>query len=257
MNAQLSVIRQSDLINRLVLDRSTAEELGRIEKLWLNPQIHKVIGFTCKSGLLGGRKRSFIWNQIESIGTDSLMVNFNAETFADPEKPETVYSLIGHEVWTEAGNKAGKIVDYLIVPQTGAVVSYLFASNGWGGILNVVYLIELADIYQIGSKRTIVKNKVAEEPQQYGGFQEKIGQMADILKEDYKKTQADFQAIKRGVQDMAVQVKDKAQDIAGQLKDTGENQDAEENRQEDAALPPAPEIIQVKAELMTDESKEK
>ncbi|MFB2972471.1 PRC-barrel domain-containing protein [Aerosakkonema sp. BLCC-F183] len=258
MNTEQSVIRHSELIDRLVLDRRTAEELGRVNNLWLNPKTNQVEGFTCKSGILGSKKRSFTWAQIQSIGADSIMVNFNSEEFADPQKSEDIYSLIGHEVWTEAGNKAGKLVDYLIVPQTGDVVNYLFASSGWRGILNVVYLIALTDIRSIGSKRLIVKNEAVEEPQPYGGLQEKLGQVAEIFKEDYKKTQAEFQALKRGVQDLTAQVKEKAQDIAERVKDRAEELGTgEEEKQQDAALPPAAEIIQVKAELITEDESEK
>lgn len=258
MNTQPTPIGHSELIDRLVIDRQRAEELGRVEQLWLIPQTHQVVGFTCKGGFLGARKRSFTWNQIESIGADSIMVNFNTEVFADPPKPEEVYSLIGHEVWTEAGNKAGKIVDYLIIRQSGAVVNYLFASNGWRGILNVLYVLSLTDIASIGSKRLIVKNAAVETPQQYGSLQEKLSQVADVLKEDYQKTQTDLQALKRGMQDMALEAKQKAQEIARQLKEKKENTGniGQENR-EDAALPPAAEVIQIKAELIKDESEEK
>ena len=253
MNAQTPVIRQSELINRLVLDRRTAEELGRIDHLWLNPKLHQVMGFTCKSGFLGGRKYSFTWRQIESIGADSIMVNFKVEEFADPKKSEDIFPLLGHELWTESGNKVGKIVDYLLVPETGVVVNYLFTSSGWYGILNVVYLLPINCISSIGGKRLIVPNTAVEKPQQYGSLQEKIGQVADILKEDYKKTQAELQSLKRGVQDIAGQMKDKAQDIAEQLKDKEVDDSQEGNR----ALPPAVDIIEIKAELIKDESKEK
>jgi uncharacterized protein YrrD len=103
--------------------------------LWLNPQSHQVIGFTCKSGFLGGLKQVFRWEQITTIGTDSIIVN-NTPEVIEPETPIQKISLIGHEVWTDAGNKVGKIVDYLFNPQTGAIVNYLFVSSGWRGILD-------------------------------------------------------------------------------------------------------------------------
>lgn len=252
MNTQPSTIRHGELVHKLVLDRRTAEEFGRIDYLWLIPQTHRVVGFTCKSGLFGGRKRSFTWGQIESIGADSIMVNFNANDFADPQKPEEAFSLIGHEVWTEAGNKAGKVVDYLFVPETGGVVNYLFVSNGWQGILNVAYLLDLSDITSIGSKRLIVKNAAVEGAKQYGSWQEKINQVTEVLKEDYKKTQADLEVFKRGAQDMAGRVKDKAQDIAEQLKER-----PEEIERESVALPPAREVIEFKAEVIREDREEK
>lgn len=211
MDAQQELVKYGDILNRLVLDRRTAEEVGRVEQLWLNPQSHQAIGLTCKSGFLGSNKRSFTWRQIETIGNDSILVNLDPEEI-EPEKPESAVSLIGHEVWTDAGNKAGKIVDYLFVPQTGAVINYLFVSNGWHGILNGIYLLPSEAIASVGSKRVIVPDAIAQAPQHYvEGLNQKVNQAAEFLKEDYKKTQEDWQAIKRSAKSINEQVRDTAE----------------------------------------------
>jgi uncharacterized protein YrrD len=219
MNTQPESVKQSEVLNRLVLDRRTAEEIGRVEQLWLNPQSHHVVGLTCKSGFLGNKKRSFTWAQIEAIGNDSILVNVDSEV-VDSEKPESAVSLLGHEVWTDAGNKAGKIVDYLFFPKTGAVVSYLFMSNGWRGVLDGIYLLPSTAIASVGSKRVIVSDAIAQDSQQYAeGFNQKVAQTADFLMEDYKKTHGDWQAIKRGVQNLQEQVKDKAEQVTNIAKE--------------------------------------
>ncbi|MCL1467004.1 PRC-barrel domain-containing protein [Argonema galeatum A003/A1] len=289
MSMQQSVIRQSDLLNQLVLDRRTAEELGRVDYLWLNPKAHRVEGFTCKSGFLGGKKRSFIWDRIESIGADGIMVNFNAEEFADPEKSEQVFSLIGHEVWTKAGDKAGKVVDYLLVPQTGAVINYLFSSSGWRGVLDGIYLLALTDISSIGSKRLLVPDSVVQNPQYYAeGLNQKVSQAAEFIQEDYHKTQTELEGMRRGAQnvagqwqdkaklmagqakekaqdvagqakeraqDVAGQVKERAQDVAGQVKEKIADLKASQplEHEPNAALPPAPDIIEIKAEVIRED----
>ena len=163
---QQEIVKQSEVINRLVLDRRTTEEVGRVEQLWLNPQSHQVVGLTCKSGFLGSKKQSFTWAQIETIGADSILVNYDPEE-VDLEKPESVLSLINHEVWTDAGNKVGKIVDYLFIPQTGVVVNYLFTSSGWRGVLDGIYLLPSTAIASSGRKRVIVPDAIIQEPQYY------------------------------------------------------------------------------------------
>ncbi len=219
MNTQPEVVKQSEVLNRLVLDRRTAEELGRVDHLWLNPQAHEIVGLTCKSGFLGSNKRSFTWVQIETIGNDSILVNFGPEE-VEPQKPESVISLMGHEVWTDAGNKAGKIVDYLFVPQTGAVVSYLFMSNGWRGVLDGIYLLPSAAIASVGSKRVIVPDAIVQAPQQYAeGFNQRVTQAAEFLREDYMKTQSDLEAIKRSVHTITEQVKDTTQKVTNIAKE--------------------------------------
>jgi uncharacterized protein YrrD len=247
MIAQQKVIKHSELILRLVLDRRTAEEVGRVEQLWLNTQFHQVVGFTCKSGFLGNKKRSFTWEQIESIGTDSILVNPTTEG-SDPQKPENVISVVGHEVWTDAGNKVGKVVDYLVVPQTSTVVGYLFVSSGWRGVLDGIYLLSPFVIASVGSKRMIVADATVQEPQHYAeGLNQKLSQATDFLKEDYEKTMRDLEAVKRGTQDMAEQFKDKAQAVTDIAKEKASEVNVE---RQDTSLPPAENTIEIKAELL-------
>lgn len=219
MNTQPETIKQSQLLNRLVLDRRTAEEVGRVEQLWLDPQNHQVVGLTCKSGFLGSKKRTFSWAQVETIGIDSVLVNMGPEV-VDSEKPESAVALMGHEVWTDAGNKVGKLVDYLLVSQTGAVTYYLFVSSGWRGVLDGLYLLSPTAVISTGSKRVIVADAVVQTPQQYAeGFNQKVTQAAEYLKEDYKKTQSDLEAMRRGAQNLAEQVKETTEEVTNKAKD--------------------------------------
>ncbi len=50
MTTQPESIKQSELLNQLVLNRDTMEELGRIEVLWMYAPSHRVLGFIAKSG---------------------------------------------------------------------------------------------------------------------------------------------------------------------------------------------------------------
>lgn len=255
MDTQESVIKQSQLINLLVLDRRTAEELGRVDHLWLNLQTHQVLGLTCKSGFLGSSKQRVLWQQIESFGEHSILVNINREEFANPEKPDEAYSLIGHEVWTDTGSKVGKLVDYLIVPETGAVINYLFTSSGWKGILNGLYILPIPKIQSIGSKRLIVKEATFQEPQFYSeGLNQKVGQFKELLKTDLEETKRHLDSLAKGTQNIAEQAKDKAKELADRAKEQlSETQQNSEN----PALPEAPEIIEVKAELVEDSEEKK
>jgi len=219
MNTQQQVIQQSELLNRLVLDRSTAEEVGRVNELWLSVREHQVVGFTCKSGILGSKKRSFAWAEIESIGADSIIVNLKPDA-NDPGKPEPPSTLIGHEIWTDAGNKVGKVADYLFMPQTGAVVNYLFVSSGWRGRLDGVYILPISAIASIGSKRVIVADAVVEDPHLFTpGLSQKVSQAAEFIKEDFQKTKLDLDSLKRGGQEITEQVKDKAQVVGDKAKE--------------------------------------
>lgn len=231
MSEQQALVKQSEVLNRLVIDYRTAEEVGRVEQLWLNPQFHQIVGLTCKSGFLGGKKRSFAWAEIETIGEDSILVHY-APNAPEPEKPQSVVPLIGHELWTDAGNKAGKIVDYLFVPQTGAVDSYLFVSSGWRGVLDGIYLLPTTAIASVGSKRVLVPDAIVQEPQYYAeGLNQKVNQAAEFLKEDLKKTQSELEALRRSAQTLTEQVKETTEKVSNIAKEklsevTAREQDA-------------------------------
>ncbi|NET56479.1 MAG: photosystem reaction center subunit H [Symploca sp. SIO2E6] len=219
MSKQPEVLKQTELLNRLVLDRHTAEEVGRVVQLLLDPPAHRVVGLTCKSGFLGSKKRSFTWGQIETIGSDSIMIDVSPEeTLKD--KQESWDALIGHEVWTDAGNKVGKLADYLLNPQTGDVLNYLFSSNGWRGMVDGLYLLPPKAISSVGSKRIITLEALIQNSERYAeGLNQRIGQVAELLKEDYEKTLKHVETVRNLQQNVAEQVKDKTKVVTDTVKE--------------------------------------
>jgi uncharacterized protein YrrD len=65
MASRPTVVQQSELMQALVLDRNTTEDLGRVEMLWMHPQSHRVLGCICKTGFLKARKLAFNLPQIK------------------------------------------------------------------------------------------------------------------------------------------------------------------------------------------------
>ncbi|NER19241.1 MAG: photosystem reaction center subunit H [Symploca sp. SIO1C2] len=219
MSKQPEVLKQTELLNRLVLDRHTAEEVGRVVSLLLDPPAHRVMGLTCKSGFLGSKKRFFTWGQIETIGIDSIMLEVSPEE-ALTEKQESWDVLIGHEVWTDAGNKVGKLTDYLMNSETGNVINYLFSSNGWRGMVDGLYLLPPTAISSIGSKRIITLEALIQNSECYSeGLNQKFGQVAELLKEDYEKTLKHVETVRNLQQNVAEQVKDRTKVVTDTVKE--------------------------------------
>jgi uncharacterized protein YrrD len=219
MPEQPETLKQSELIHRLVIDRHTAEEVGRVAKLLLDSQAHRLAGIVCQSGFLGRDKQTFSWAQVEAIGTDSILIKSNAEEGAIA-KAEPLESPIGHEVWTDGGNKVGRLVDYLLNPQTGAVLNYLYASSGWRGVMEGTYLLPPAAISSVGRKRIIVLETVVENSQQYGeGLHQRFGQATEFLKQDFEKTKQDWEGVREGMQNFGEQLQDKTQAATEQVKE--------------------------------------
>lgn len=226
MNKIPEIIKQSKLLNRLVLDRATVEEQGRVEKLWLNAGASRVMGITCKSGLFGKNKNNFVWEQIDTIGADAMLVNKSPDG-RNSEKPEEIVSAIANEVWTDAGNKVGWLSDYLLNTKTGAVVNYLFKSSGWRGVLDGIYLLPSEAVRSAGNKRIIVSDAAVQSLELYAkGINHKFSRAAEFLQEDLKKTREHLKGMRQGskqlageFQEQAREVKAKAQQKAGEIQE--------------------------------------
>ncbi|MEG4346848.1 PRC-barrel domain-containing protein [Microcoleus sp. A003_D6] len=233
--SQQQIVKRSELLNRRTIDRSTAEEVGRVDRLWLDAPSQRAIGFTCKSGLLGSKKTWFAWAQVDTVG-ENVFVTINPELPELPQ-PEQAVCPIGLEVLTDAGNKAGTVVDYLFDVRTGSVTDYLFKSSGWRGVLDGIYLLPVSAISTIGSKRAIVSETAVSEPQEYAeGLHKKVGQVAEFLHEDFDRTLKNVAGVKRNARSLAEKLQDKALEV----RDVAQEKVAELKRQRHESAPPEP-----------------
>ncbi|MGF1591597.1 MAG: PRC-barrel domain-containing protein [Pleurocapsa sp.] len=205
-------VKQSALLNQLVLNFDTTEIVGRVKKLWLDVNSHQVKGLTCAYGIFDREKRLFSWQKVVTVGQDSILVNAGER---EVEQPESVNNVIGLQVWTDAGNQVGKLVDYCIDTNTGAVVAYLFASNGWRGVANGTYMLSPEAVITVGSKRMIVAEEKIETAQQYEeGLRKKIQHAKQFIQEDISKSQSDFIVALQTSQKVASQLQTKAHQAA-------------------------------------------
>ncbi len=247
MNKIPEIIKQSQLRRRLVLDKKTVETQGRIAQVWLNEGANRIIGVTCKLGFFKKQKKYFTWEEIDTIGADAILANVSADSSLEgqgqeqepeqePEqKPEEGSEqereegllAIGSEVWTDAGNKAGLLVDYLFNTKTGAVVNFLYRSNGWRGIVDGLYLLSPEEVSSVGSNRVIVADGSVQTPELYTpGLGLKISQATAYLEEDLQKTKKHIKAVQRDSQGWAGEFQGKAQQVkeqagqkAGEIKE--------------------------------------
>ena len=233
--SQQQIVRRSELQGRRTIDRRTAEEVGRVDRLWLDANSQRAIGFTCKSGLLGSKKTWFAWAQVDTVG-ENVFVTINPE-LPELHQPEQAVCPIGLEVLTDAGNKAGTVVDYLFDVRTGAVTDYLFKSSGWRGVLDGIYLLPVVAISTIGSKRAIVSEAAVSEPVQYAeGLHKKVGMVAEFFQDDFDKTLKNVEGVKRGAQNLAGKLQDKALEV----RDVAQEKVAELKRQKNESTTPDP-----------------
>ncbi|NJN56109.1 MAG: hypothetical protein HC879_00695 [Leptolyngbyaceae cyanobacterium SL_5_9] len=219
MTTRPEVLRQSELLNQLVLDRNSLEELGRVEVLWIYPPKHQVLGFVCKSGFLGAKKAAFKLAQISTLGANGILTQGQSEE-TDADKVRKLESVIGHEIWSDAGNKVGKITDYLFNLRTGAITQYLFLSSGWGGIAGDVYQLPPTQVLSVGSKRVLVSEATAHQCMLYReGIKQKLTKVGDVLKEDYEQATQEWRSLTQRAQSATGEAKERLQMLADQARE--------------------------------------
>jgi uncharacterized protein YrrD len=213
MVAMPEYIKQSELIDQLVLARATMDELGRVELLWAYPKVHRVLGFICKSGPLGRRKTAFNLDQIVTIGASVMVESEPVETDAD--RVRQLESLLGSEVWTDDGHKLGKISDYVFHLATGTIRQYLLTTGGLRGLAGATYALYPSQILTLGRSRVMVSAGVELEVYQAGldqKIRQEIRQASDSLREQQAPAAQEVRSLMARAKSKAKTLADQAQE---------------------------------------------
>lgn len=207
-------LKQSALVGRRVLDLNTAEELGQLQEVWVDPRHHQVTGFSCTSGPLGIRRRYVAWEQLESLGEGAIMVS--RAVGLEPQKPSEAERVLSHEVWTDKGDRVGVVVDYRITQEAGDVVDYLFTSDAWGGLAAGTYALPARDVVSMNGHRLIARVEALKAAPLYTG---NVAQQAtEFLHNDLNRTRQDMSSVVSGAKAIADQLKQRTQTFTSQGK---------------------------------------
>lgn len=161
------------------------DEVGRIDVLWMYPQINRVLGFVCKSGFLGSKKTAFKLPQLKSTGEDGVLVTGEGEPTV-AAKVKQLESLIQSEVWTDSGEKIGYIIDCLFNYRSGVIVRYLMIPGRLASITDGVYFLPPKAIQSFGQNRVLISADIAENLKPYRkGWKYKLAEMRAAFKEEY------------------------------------------------------------------------
>ncbi|MBM0742754.1 hypothetical protein JOY44_14250 [Phormidium sp. CLA17] len=213
------VIRHSELINQLVLNRTTLEEFGRVEILWMYPPAHRVLGFICKSGFLGNQKSAFKLSQIEAIGVNGILTRSQPDA-TDAERVRQLESLIHSEVWSNGGEKVGKIIDCVFNLRSGAISDYLVVGDRLSKLAGTIYRLPINRISSLGHKRVLVSDRTIQSfPLYREGIQQKISKASNAVKDDYTQVTQELRSIAQRAQDTRLQTTSQLRNFAEQAKD--------------------------------------
>ena len=261
-------IRQSQLIDKIVLDRATMDECGRIEVMWCYPKVHRVLGFICKSGSFDRTKMAFNLDQLDKIGENGVLVT-SAPVETDRDRVQQLESLIGCEVWTDEGKRVGRISDYVFQLKSGNIRHYLLASSGLQGLTGKLYSLYPSQILGYGRGRVMVSGGIVpgmelyqvgmdqKLEQKFSGLEErierKLKRVADRINERLddrtneqsddrvnsdpsqvrQELQAGFQSLVNRARVLGTEVSSKVKERAQDFLDEGRAQDSEWNRDRD------------------------
>ncbi len=212
-------IRHSELLNQLVLNRATREELGRVEILWMYPPAHRVLGFICKSGFLGNQKSAFKLSQIEAIGVNGILTHSQPDA-TDTDRVRQLESLIHSEVWSNGGEKVGKIIDCVFNLQSGAISDYLMVGDRLSTLAGTIYRLPINRISSLGRKRVLVSDRTIQAfPLYREGIQQKISKASNAVKDDYTQVTQELRSIAQRAQDTRLQTTSQLKNLAEQAKE--------------------------------------
>ncbi len=224
------VVKHSELLHQMVLNSSSLEELGRIEVIWMYPPAHRVLGFVCKSGFLRNKKLAFKLSQLEAIGSNGILTHSQPDE-TDAERVRQLESLIQSEVWSNAGNKLGKIVDCVFNLRSGVITDYLIVSDRLSELAGSIYRLPPSKISGFGRKRVLVAETSIQAFVPYReGIQQKISKATSGLKDEYIQVTDDLRDLAKRAQEttqhttsqlksLAEQTRERAQVLAEQAKE--------------------------------------
>ena len=220
MVARPDTVQQGELLNLPVIDINTAEVVGRISEVLVDAQAHQVEGIVCRGGLMGRERHTFSWVQIESIGRDSVVVR--PITDHAPHRLDQAHPMTGQEVWSDAGDHVGRLVDFRLNARTGLILAYGFAPEGLRGLTEAVYSLPPAAIISVGRKRMMVRDAAVSEPAVFGpGLAQKAADAAAALKADYAHTR---DQLAPAAQQSSQEIADQLQARVQKLSDTAKGQ---------------------------------
>lgn len=138
------MIRARELDGRAVIDLDTAEKLGFVDEIYLDPSGSRLAALKATEGasLVGGGRRTIIpAASIASIGPEAIMLRPTGKVDLSPPRIDSLprlSNIMGRKVVTESGKLLGAIGDVLIEDAGGRIAGFELKDAGWtGGLSNM------------------------------------------------------------------------------------------------------------------------
>jgi len=130
------MIRASGLYGRAIIDLDTAERVGSVDEVIVDPYGPGIAGFvvTCDRSLIGARKRIIVpMEAIHAIGPDALTlrsVGHSGEQVVMLDGLPRLSELTGRRMVSFGGRLLGSMADALIDEHDGRIIGYPLERSG-------------------------------------------------------------------------------------------------------------------------------
>lgn len=147
---------RSALVNRIVIDLGTAEELGRVTQVLVDIRTQRVAGLVGGGGVLQRGGQVFPWEQVNSVGRDGVVIRASEPLPASKQPLEDAIPLAELELWSDSGNRVGLLTDFGFDPQSGQILHYRFVAHQSSGFEPGLYQLEPGAVVSTGRRRMMV-----------------------------------------------------------------------------------------------------
>lgn len=150
---------RSHLVNRIVIDLQTAEELGRVIQVLVDIRSQTVAALACGGGVLHRGGHNFLWNQVNSVGRDGVVIRADKPTAESSQNLQEAIPLAQLELWSDNGDRMGWLTDFGFDPQSGQIVEYRFVAGETSGLKLGLYQFEPQTVVSTGRRRMMVHDQ--------------------------------------------------------------------------------------------------
>lgn len=183
-------VRMAQVVDSLILDLQTSEEVGWLGDVLVDDQHQQVVGFTYYTGVMRRERHRLSWRLVASVGRDGIIVDTRDIPPEAATALESAAPMAGLEIWSDAGERVGQLADFEFDPESGQIQQYLFSPQGWRQLESGLYGLAPDAVISAGRKRMMVKaaalatpERVLEEPAATEAASQKSWPMPELPEE--------------------------------------------------------------------------
>ena len=139
-----------------MIDLHTAEELGQIAQVLVDFRSQRVAGLVCRGGVLQRGGQTFLWNQVNSVGRDGVVIQAGKPAPRVEEALQDTIPLADLELWSDNGDRIGLLTDFSFEPHSGDILNYRFIAHDTNGLAPGLYQFAPDAVVSTGRRRMLV-----------------------------------------------------------------------------------------------------